>query len=89
MNTILIHYELHGTNRDYDALYQQIRSCGAWCHVHESLWLVNTTRTASEIRDHVGMVLKQRDQILTIDVSGRPWATNYRNEQTSWMRQNM
>jgi hypothetical protein len=89
MNTILIHYELHGANRDYDALYQRIMSCGSWCHVHESLWLVKTEKTAAQVRNHVRSVLRQGDQVITIDVTGRSWATNYTNEQTDWMHENI
>ena len=42
MSSIIIEYDLRQPGRDYEALYNAIKSYEAWAHVTESTWLIKT-----------------------------------------------
>lgn len=45
----LITYEIN-TAKDHSALYDAIKSCGAWWHYIDSTWIVKSTKSAKEIQ---------------------------------------
>ena len=48
MKVYQINYDLR-KQRNYDALYQKIKSYDDWCHPLESCWIVVTSKTAVQI----------------------------------------
>lgn len=45
-----INYDLKRPGQNYEALYEAIKSCGAWWHHLGSTWLVDTNLNAKGIR---------------------------------------
>ncbi|MDX6587284.1 MAG: hypothetical protein QOI31_1757 [Solirubrobacterales bacterium] len=76
MNTILIGYDLNRPGQHYDALIDGIKELGAWWHQLDSTWLVKTDLNAADVRDRLWALMDSGDEILVIDVTGRPWAAN-------------
>lgn len=89
MNTIQINYDLVAPGRDYQPLYDYIKSFRGWCHLLESLWLVRTSKTAGEVRDELMRLVDSNDKVATFDVTGDSWATNFSNSQTTWLKGHM
>lgn len=89
MRTIQINYDLRAPGRDYQQLYDYIKSFDGWCHLLESCWLVRTWKTAGDVRDELGAYTDANDKVATFDVTGVSWATNFRADTTDWLHNNM
>lgn len=89
MNTIQINYDLVGPGRNYPQVEAYIKSFGTWAHPLKSLWLVRTNKTAATVRDELMQVVDGNDQVATFNVTDDDWATNFRDDTTDWMQNNM
>ena len=69
MKVYQINYDLR-KQRNYDALYQKIKSYGTWCHALESCWIVVSNKTAVEIRDDLGAAIDNDDGLLITRLQG-------------------
>lgn len=70
-------YDLNATGQDYDALYRQIRSLGQTNHALQNLWLLSTTYTADQVRDHIRRVIDANDFVFVAQL--------YRGSYSAWM----
>lgn len=87
--TIQINYDLQAPGRSYQPLYDYIKSFDGWDHLLESLWLVRTSKSASEVRDQLMRLVDTNDKVAVFDVTGVSWATNFSNSRTSWLKSHM
>jgi len=65
MACYIISYDLIG-KRDYEALYEAIKSYGAWAQITESTWAVVTTKTAVEVREHLSSIMDEDDRLFVV-----------------------
>ena len=56
---LLIAYDLHKPDRDYEAVIATIKSFGSWAHDEESVWFVDTTNSPAECRDTLSSVASE------------------------------
>jgi hypothetical protein len=69
--SILIAYDVHSPRGEtYENLTSAIQSLGAWWHHLETLWIVRTDRSPSDISDQLAQFVGSEDQLLVVDVSG-------------------
>ena len=86
MATYIISYDLRSPGRNYEDLYERIRSYGTWAHITESTWAVMTTQTAAQVRDYVWAVMDNNDRLFVVK-SGGEWGTyNLPKERNDWLR---
>jgi hypothetical protein len=90
MKTYLISYDLHNPGRDYQSVHTAIKALASnWCHQLESLWLINSSYTATEIRDSVQRAGDSNDELFVITL-GSHWATlNAGNLKNEWIKNNL
>jgi hypothetical protein len=69
--TLLVAYDLAGPERDYSELIERLKQFDAWWHHLDSTWLVITDQAPTAVRDDLKRFIKQGDELLVIDVSGR------------------
>lgn len=62
-NTYIVTYDLVN-KRDYEPLYEAIKSSPHWSRVTESTWAVVTEESAKQLRDRLGSVLDEDDRLL-------------------------
>lgn len=89
MRTIQINYDLRSPGRNYQPVYDYIKSLGTWAKPLESLWLVRTSQTVSAVRDGMRAKVDANDEVLILDVTGDSWATNFTDSSTTWMHSYM
>lgn len=65
MNSYIISYDLRN-NRDYTGLINWIKSYGTYANVLESLWIVYTSQSATEIRDFLLKKIDSDDHIFVV-----------------------
>lgn len=86
MNTILISYDLRAPGKDYAKLWQHLRSYGNFAKPLESLWLIRTVYSVTQVRDSVAGFIDNNDQIFVVDVTKRPCAwRGFAAEIVSWI----
>lgn len=69
MKVYQINYDLR-KQRNYDALYEQIKTYGTRCRPLESCWLVATSQTAAQVRDNLSQALDGDDGIIVTRLQG-------------------
>ena len=92
MNTYLISYDLGlpETYDDYKILMQYIKSYSRWAKPLQSVWLIKTDKTVSQVRDEIRDRVDSNDKVLVIDVTNANWGTYHvSKEVTDWMKNNL
>lgn len=72
-NLYLVCYDLNSPGQDYSELHDEIKSYGTWWHHLDSTWIIKTTKSASEIRNHLGNYIDSNDELLIVKF-GNSWA---------------
>lgn len=90
MAMMLIGYDLNAPDRDYDGLMDALAGFGAYWHCLDTLWLVETRMTITQVRDSLWMHMSRGDEILVIDVTGAPasWI-GFNQECSDWLKDNL
>lgn len=70
MSSKVIEYDLRNPGRNYDALYEAIKSYGTWAHLTESTWFVKTAETCVQIRDRLLSVMDSNDRLFVGELTG-------------------
>jgi hypothetical protein len=87
MNTLLIGYDLNRPAQNYAGLIEAIKSHGTWWHHLDSTWLVRTTKTPSQLRDELKLLIDANDELLVMNVSGDLWSTwGFDERANAWLR---
>lgn len=66
-------YDLHSPGQDYDKLHEQLKSYSSYSKRFDSFWLIDSTKSASEIRDELIKVVDKNDKLFVIEVK-KHWA---------------
>ncbi|ENZ0175286.1 hypothetical protein ACF958_004121, partial [Providencia rettgeri] len=69
MSSYLISYDLI-KNKDYEKIYDAIKSFGTWARVTESVWVITSDLSSTEIRDNLSEHMDSDDRLLVLKSSG-------------------
>lgn len=89
MAIYLVTYDLSAPGRNYDALYEHLRSYGTYSHPVESVWLVKSSRTAAEVRDATKKHLDGNDKLLVVEAGSSAAWRNLRDATSDWLRKQL
>lgn len=85
MNTYIITYDLSDPGQDYNALIERIEGYGTWAKIQQSVWLIVTSDTATEIRDYLKQYLDENDKLFVAKVSAPAAWFGYQQSVTDWL----
>ncbi len=83
----IISYDLR-KKRDYESLYDAIKSYGNWAHILESVWAVVTEKSAKQVRDHLLSCMDNDDGLFVVK-SGTEAAWQNVMCETQWLKDNL
>lgn len=84
----MICYDLNSPGQEYTVLHEQIKTYGTWWHHLDSTWIVKTSKTATEIRDHLGKYIDSNDELLVVKF-GSSWAgKGFKKKGFDWLHNN-
>ena len=66
-----ISYDLSKPGRNYDDLYETIKSAPGWIRVMDSYWFINTTESVNVWSDRLRQAIDQNDSLFVVDISGQ------------------
>lgn len=69
MKVYQINYDLRN-KRNYETLYERIKSYKTWCRPLESVWVIATEDSAIQVRDYLHQAMDQDDGILVTQLNG-------------------
>lgn len=84
MKVYQIDYDLR-KERNYEALYERIKSYGTWCRALESTWLIATNQSATQIRDHLAGAMDSDDGLLVTRLQGEAAWRGLSQEKSNWL----
>ena len=87
MYSYIISYDLI-SNKDYDSLYKAIRNYGSYAHVLESVWIVKSSSSSTDIRDNLKSYIDNDDKIFVAKLSGQSAWWNLSKEVSDWIHNN-
>ena len=75
MNILLVTYDLEKTStndssKDYETLYNKLKSYYDFAKVNESSWLVKTSFSSVQLRDDILNCLKRNDRLFVANLTG-------------------
>lgn len=88
MSAYCITYDLKQPGRNYEPLYDAIKSVGIWWHFLDSTWLVSTTLNAQDIWARLAPAIDSSDLLLVIEVrkQSQGWLPN---DAWTWIQANV
>ena len=87
MTCYIISYDLI-KERDYETLYEAIKSYGNWAHITESTWAIITDKSAKEVRDHLVESIDEDDKLIVVESGGEAaWRNASCNNE--WLKKNL
>jgi CRISPR/Cas system-associated endoribonuclease Cas2 len=76
MSVFLITYDLKSPGQNYQSVYDYLKKYN-YCKGLESVWLIDTTKTATQIRDDLMKITDTNDEIFVVKIT-RTWGSyNY------------
>lgn len=87
MKCYIITYDLRKF-RNYDALYNAIKSYGTWGKITESTWAIVTYQNTAQIRDYLLNFIDNDDRLFVIK-SGGEAAWQNAIAENNWLQQHL
>lgn len=91
MNTLLVSYDLRAPQKDYEKLWDHLKSYPNWARPLESVWLIKTVSSAQAVRDAIrDNYIDSNDKLFVVDVTRQ--AAAWRNlgaELDQWIKNNV
>ena len=82
----LITYDLNRPGQYYKTLFEAIESLGRWCHILQNTWVVKSSYTVVQTRDHLSKFIDSNDKLFICGVDN--WASYNMQEVTDWLKIN-
>lgn len=87
MACYIISYDLI-KERNYDALYDALKSYRTWAKITESTWAVVTDKSATEVREHLLKFIDGDDRLFVVK-SGVESAWQNARCSNEWLKKNL
>lgn len=85
----VVAYDLKSPNdtmEDYKRVISAIKQLSSWCHVEQSVWLVDTTMPAGEVRDQLKPFLNSGDVMFVARLGGNWGSWNLGDQRNAWLK---
>lgn len=63
MTSMIISYDLRSPGRNYNGLYEKLKSYPCWAKITESTWFIKTNSNCATVRDSLRTVLDNNDRL--------------------------
>lgn len=84
----LIMYDLNTEGKDYNALYDKIKSLGEWFHPLESVWFLSSlSNDVNVITDQLRTTMDNNDHIFVVEITNQPRQGWLPKTAWEWLRE--
>ena len=83
-----ISYDLRQPGRDYDELYETIKSAPSWCHAMDSLWFIRITESVDSWSNKLRNAMDGNDWLFVVDITGQSRQGWLKKDVWDWINNN-
>ncbi len=83
----LITYDLKSPGKDYNTLYDTIKTAPYWWHHLESTWIIQTEQSVTYWSEKIRNVIDQNDLFLIVDITEQPRQGWLKKTAWEWIRE--
>ena len=84
MSMHLITYDVNRPGQNYTLLYQAIKSYGTYWRCMQNAWVIRTSNSAVQVRDHLGKYIDANEKLFITKVTEAAWS-GFDNEGSNWL----
>lgn len=88
MKTYLISYDLKIPGRNYQGLYDVLKSFSKWGNINDSVWIIKSSKSSVEIRDYLLKYMDYNDSLFVIKTEKEAAWRNVR-ANSEWLKNNL
>lgn len=89
MPAYIIAYDLHEAGQNYTCIIDRLKKYGTYCHLQQSVWIINTNQSAVQVRDNLMKCLDRNDKLFVGLLGGEAAWTGYPDNISNWLRQHL
>ncbi|MEL7346966.1 MAG: SinR family protein [Pseudomonadota bacterium] len=86
MSTYIITYDLHKAGQNYDCLFEKLKAFQTRWHAQQSVWIVQTSWSAAQVRDYLSSCLDHNDKLLVAKLEGEAAWWGMSHNVTDWLK---
>ncbi len=85
MAVYIIDYDLRAPGRNYDSLIEAIKTY-PWAKIMKSTWAIETTKTATQVRDHLKGHIDSNDKLFVVKAGNEAAWFNLDDDVAAWIK---
>lgn len=66
----IVSYDLCNSGKNYDDLYEYLKSFSGWAHIAESTWFISSDKSCVTIRNEIENIVDSDDRIFVAELTG-------------------
>jgi hypothetical protein len=86
MTTFIVTYDLHKQGQNYTCITKKLESYPTHWHMQGSVWIIEASQTAVQIRDGLLSCLDQNDKLMVAHLSGEAAWHGYSDKIGQWLK---
>ena len=87
MKSYIVTYDLMKSGQNYECLTKKLKAYGTYCHLQQSVWLLRTDQSASQVRDNLATCLDSNDKLFVAKLSGEAAWIGYPETYSNWIKE--
>ena len=89
MPAYIVAYDFHKTSQDDNIIVNTLKSYGTYWCARDSVWIVSTDQSASELRDNLKTRLDAYDRLIVARLDGETASAGYAPNIGMWLKANL
>ena len=89
MTTYVVTYDLSKPGQQYNDLIEALKGYGTYFHIQQSVWIIHSSTTAGQVRDHLQQYIDSNDKLFVATLSGEAAWIGYDVDDTKWLKDNL
>lgn len=69
-NSKIVTYDLCSPGRNYNSLYEYLKSFPKWAHITESTWFISSDKECFDIAEEINDLIDSNDRIFVAELTG-------------------
>ncbi len=89
MAVYMVGYDLNKPGQDYSELFKAIKAYGTWWHHLDSTWIIETEKTAVQVRDNLRQHIDDNDELLVATISAPAAWFGFDKKGSDWLMEHL
>ncbi|MES2002823.1 MAG: hypothetical protein V4444_11015 [Pseudomonadota bacterium] len=86
MSTYIVTYDLMKQGQNYECLIKKLDAYTTHWHAQGSVWIIETSNSASQIRDDLSSCLDANDKLIVARLQGEAAWLGYGDSISKWLK---